>query len=357
MNIYSPLNQLLERELYLKKKKKPWKTGGIFILTVILFFPIIFGSNSLSQELNLSFIPEIPLQSNLENAINLTLARDVLLKNEKEGRVNFLILGVSGEGHPAPFLTDAIMIVSLQTHQTQSIQKLTFISIPRDLLIKVPETNYLSRINSLYVRGQNNTDLIKKSITEITGLPIHYFLVIDLNLLKNFVDEIRGVDIFVEKEVYDPLFPEPNYSYQAFRLEKGWHHLDGSTAIKYVRTRHSPKGDFDRMDHQQKLIKALIDKLSSSDFSPNFSLYFKLFQDLENTLWTDLNWGEIKHLINLGKKLDIKNINYKVLDNSSGLICGGQIILGEQNASVLWPCQGRFDYSEIQKEIQNIISN
>jgi len=69
----------------------------------------------------------------------------------------------------------------------------------------------------------------------------HY--VIGYGLLRHFefwrfqkiIDAVGGVNVMNERDIYDASYPGPNYSYETFQLSKGFHHLDGATALRYVR--------------------------------------------------------------------------------------------------------------------------
>jgi hypothetical protein len=102
------------------------------------------------------------------------------------------------------------------------------------------------------------------TVTEITGLPIHYFVILDFDGFEKIIDTVGGVRINAERDFLDTRYPGKNYGYETFQLSKGWHSLDGATALKYVRERHAdPEGDFGRAKRQQETIRAVRDKVFS----------------------------------------------------------------------------------------------
>ena len=123
------------------------------------------------------------------------------------------------------------------------------------------KSDYYTKINSIY--QDNDVEAVKKIIKETTDLEIDYFIVFDLEGVKKLIDQFNGIDVFVENDIYDPRFPGSDDSYTTFQLEKGNQHLDGETALRYIRSRNQPGGDFARIERQQQVINILKDKILS----------------------------------------------------------------------------------------------
>jgi anionic cell wall polymer biosynthesis LytR-Cps2A-Psr (LCP) family protein len=85
------------------------------------------------------------------------------LAGESTGRVNILILGIGGEGHDGPNLTDTMMVWSLDT----KTDKAAMISIPRDLYVKIPGHGY-GKINSANAWG--GPTLSEQVVENVTGI-------------------------------------------------------------------------------------------------------------------------------------------------------------------------------------------
>jgi hypothetical protein len=106
-------------------------------------------------------------------------------------------------------------------------------------------------------------------------LDIPYYMTIDFQTFKEIVDSLGWVDVYVDKTINDPKYPADNMiDYSPFYIEAWDQHLDGATALKYARSRHSTS-DFDRAKRQQKLIIAIKDKMLESwlDISTATELY------------------------------------------------------------------------------------
>src|SRR3989344_1344545 len=288
------------------------------------------------------------------------------LLGEENLRVNVLLLGVSGPGYESPELTDTIVVASLNT-ETKNV---ALVSIPRDLLIELPESRLVSRINTLYLvkkqdderinnkDSSSHTELVRTKTEEITGLAIPYVILLNVSALEEMVNALEGINIFVERDIVDPTFPTPGYGSERFVLEKGWRFLDGATTQKYVRTRHDIRGDFGRMGRKQQVIGAIINKARGLNLITDFPKILSLVSTLGNNLQTNADTGEIKRAWSLSKDIDINQIKTLALDGgqSDSLLIDYHPQLGVSIASTLVPKAGIFDYSQIQQAIQAILN-
>lgn len=141
-------------------------------------------------------------------------------------------------------LTDTIM-VGIVDHEKKRI---TLFSIPRDFAINGRKINEYYEFFGI--------KKLAEEITEMTNLSIDKYVIVDMKSFKQFIDDIGGVDVYVEKGLTDYSYPTEKKGYQTFSISQGLHHLDGDTALKYARSRHSTS-DFDRAKRQQDLIKAV----------------------------------------------------------------------------------------------------
>jgi LCP family protein required for cell wall assembly len=224
--------------------------------------------------------------------------------------------------------------------------------------VNIPETSYYTRINSVYQYGlSNNTGVepIKKTVEEITGLKINYFLVMDFEGFEKIIDDMGGVNILVERDIYDPRYPGPNYSYETFEIKKGVHKMDGATTLKYVRERHDdPEGDFGRAKRQQQVIQAAKNKFFSLETLFNPLALNNILNALEKNIKTNIGLDEAESLISLSHKFDTQNVVNVVADawKKDSLLKVSHVSLGNSRAFILVPRVG--NYSEIQDLAQNI---
>jgi LCP family protein required for cell wall assembly len=267
---------------------------------------------------------------------------------------NFLLLGAPGQGNDAPDLTDTILIARLDLNEN----KVFLFSLPRDLLVRIPGQENYAKLNALYAFNKRNTgqefsSLIKKT-EEITGLKINHYIFVDLQTVKNIVDILGGVNVLVKKDIIDEKFPGPNHSFQTFKLLAGWRYLDGNEALKYIRSRHSLGGDFDRILRQQEILQALKQKVLTLNLW-DFKKIIEIYQNLSANIKTDLGLWQIQDYWQEIKKLPGENIIRNELA-SRDFFTGGQILLGNEIASIIKPTAGVENYEEIKIYIAEAIN-
>ena len=352
---YSHLEARFKDSLYWRPKNNIKKFllgigGGIILL--------VLGTFIFKNSIFLSLNPDITSQAYgkvEENSENLSKGKENYLTNlsqDKIKRINIILIGIPGKPWPAPYLTDSIQIISINPDS----QKILVIAIPRDLWVKVPGSEYETRINSLYSL-ENNSSLLLKKVKEITGIPAPYYIILDLTTLEKLVNILGGIDINVKESIYDPLFPSVSRGYETFSISAGYQHLDGKTAVKYIRSRHQKRGDFGRIERQQQVIEALRKKITKLNILEDFSKIAALFKEFRGK--TNLTFKELKTFIVLTRKFSKKEINYFVIDagRPNSLLSYKNTILGGKTASVLWPKRGKFNYAEIKEKITNLIKD
>jgi polyisoprenyl-teichoic acid--peptidoglycan teichoic acid transferase len=240
------------------------------------------------------------------------------LPRDAFGHVNILLLGTGDETHDGVDLTDTIMIASIDPARNGSV---ALFSIPRDLYVRSQKMGN-GRINSLYrdykhwLIGKDlseegaSQEAMKELALEIgrlTNVDIRHVIKVDFIGFVQAVDAVGGVDIDVPYNLVDHEYPGPNYSYQTFAINKGLQHLDGETALKYARSRHSTS-DFSRSARQQQIIKALGQKVKDEGVLSNPGRLLSLLQIMENHVETTMTTRELVGLGGLGMGLNQSNV-------------------------------------------------
>ena len=135
-----------------------------------------------------------------------------------------------------------------------SEQRGVLLHLPRDLYVTVygGGRQRQAKINSAYNYGPQG---VIDTVGALTRLPINHYMEVDIRGFRHMVDAIGGIDVCVEEaNFYD--------SKLNFRLPQGMNHLDGNSALSYVRARHAtPDGDFGRIKRQQQFIRAVMSKV------------------------------------------------------------------------------------------------
>ncbi len=255
------------------------------------------------------------------NVIHVTQIMEVAgtpLSVDAYGHTNFLLLGQGDEEHDGVDLTDTIILASIDA-RTRSA---AMISIPRDLYLRTEKMG-AGRINALYrdfkywlmnnegmtaeQAGQASMLELKKELSETFGIELHHIVKVDFVAFVEVVDALGGIDIEVPEDLYDPEYPGPNYGYQTFSILEGPQHLDGETALKYARSRHSTS-DFDRSRRQQQLLQALGEKAKSDGTLSSPSRITSLLRIMDQHVATTLTFREMVTLAKLGASIDQSKI-------------------------------------------------
>lgn len=270
------------------------------------------------------------------------------LRGESEGRINVLLLGIGGAGHDAPNLSDTIMMASIDP-KTKDV---AMISIPRDLYVQIPGRGY-GKINSAHAAG--GPALSSRVVSRVLDQPIHYYAVIDFAGFKQAIDAVGGIEVVVDKPLYDPTYPcdGGRRRYCPLKLKAGKQFMNGSTALRYARSRKTTS-DFDRAKRQQKVLMALREKSLQASTLTNPVKLSGLIDALGGHVKTDLQINEVKALAELGRDVDKNRIESHVLDTApDGLLVDGTGRIPGAG-SIELPKAGAFDYSEIAAFAANI---
>lgn len=236
-------------------------------------------------------------------------------------RLSILLLGTDARpDENGPPRTDTMMVVTLDLeHRTAGM-----ISLPRDLWVPIPGYDITTKINTAYVIGEKRgypgggPQLAKDTVSSFIGHPVEYYVRVDFNGFVEFIDLIGGVDVYVPKTIHDDHYPTPDYGYQVFHLDAGQQHLDGATALKYVRTRNVDS-DYGRAARQQQVIQAVMDKVLARDMIPELVAKApQLLATMRDSVSTDLPLSLAIELAQYVQKNPVQDVRRLVLDSQFG---------------------------------------
>lgn len=199
---------------------------------------------------------------------------------------NIIVLGVDerAEEHDMG-RSDTLFVVMFDTNKKAA----SLLSVPRDTRVRIKGHGW-DKINHAYAYG--GRELTQKTTEELLGIKINNYVMVDFKGFVGLVDAIGGVDINVEKNMY--YYDE----WDGFKidLKKGMQHMDGKTAIQYVRYRDE-EGDIGRIRRQQHFMMAVYDRITSA----NMLLHIPgLAKQLTNMVKTDL---PLTDMVDLGRAL------------------------------------------------------
>ncbi len=333
----------------------------------------------------------------------------VPIKQKQEKTVyNFLLLGYGGGSHEGTYLTDTIMVANLDTKTKRvtlfSIPRDLWVKLPTK-----SGADFHTKINSLYqleLFPKDYPDLkqtpAKTVISQITGLPIDGYVSVNFEGFTKAIDILGGIDIEVKRSFTDSKYPitgkekelcdddteelfkkaepfiTPGFNldernqqfednpkleefvknassspelafpcrYEKLEFKKGLSHMDGATALKFARSRHSPDdgGDFNRALRQQQVIEGIKDKVISLGFIPKI---IPLMDEFKKDVKTDVSLDIIRKLIGQADKTKEYKVTTFILTDQNVL----KNALSDDKQYILIPREGIDNWLGIQKTI------
>ncbi|WP_329282924.1 LCP family protein [Streptomyces sp. NBC_01451] len=271
------------------------------------------------------------LEGNVQTTDVGTAAKSGFSKDEA---FNILIIGTdkrTGAGNEA--YGDAGSVGHADTtillHVSKDRTNATALSIPRDLIVDVPDCPTVQEDGSEKIiagtqgvrfntsLGQDGRDpgCTMRTVKEVTGISPDHFMMADFNAVKTLTTAVGGVEVCVTKAVND--------KESKLKLPAGKSTVEGEQALAFVRTRHSfgNQGDLDRIKVQQQFLSSLMRKMASSDTLTNPAKLLKLAEAATKALTVDTGLGKVSTLKDVAlelKKVPTKNITFMtvpVVDN------------------------------------------
>ncbi len=219
-------------------------------------------------------------------------------------RQNILILGVDTNPDSKDIWrgtrSDTMILVNIDPKD----KTINAITIPRDCKVILPGKYGVQKINSAHALG--GIDLVKKTITEMLGVKIDKYIVVNDESVRQVVDAIGGVPIYVEKSMY-----YNDYAGKLFiNLSKGDTVLNGNDAVGYLRYRKDGLGDIGRTHRQQWFLKYFLKKLKSPSTIPKLP---EIVNVLHKYVKTDMSVFELTQIANYLRGIDETHIEIALL--------------------------------------------
>jgi LCP family protein required for cell wall assembly len=277
--------------------KRTFILSSIIITCLVLLVALIaalFGYKYFTRFATAAQIPPSQLLATTKTAYSAA-------PGIRDRRVNILLAGLDhrNDALEKTLLTDSLIFASF-IPRTANV---TLIPIPRDLWI--PQAK--AKINSLYLYGRNagvGTALLIDSVATLSGQTIDHYLIIDYQLLPQLIDLLGGVDVIVDNSFTDPQFPNPAYItdptqpvYQTVSFTAGPVHMDGITAVNFMRSRNSPDpaegSDTARSTRQLKIISTLANRISQPELLSRPEKLGQIMHYFLTTFETDLKLNDL----------------------------------------------------------------
>ncbi|KHM47273.1 transcriptional regulator [Anaerovibrio lipolyticus] len=258
--------------MYRSKRRRKKKSNFWPMFLLLCAFVIAAVAGALFASSVLFEKPAKPEKANLMTAKDKIIVM-IMGVDEREGDVG---------------RSDTLMVATLDPKK----KKAALLSIPRDTRVKIKGYGF-DKINAAYAYGGH--ELTRDTVEDLIGVHMEHHILINIKSFKKIIDAIGGVDINVEKRMYyEDVWDDDGGL--LIDLQPGLQHMDGDTAITYVRYRDE-EGDIGRIRRQQKFMQAVMDKVTSPAIIPRIP---SIIKEVVGSVQTDLS---VKQLIEFATSL------------------------------------------------------
>lgn len=218
--------------------------------------------------------------------------------------------------------TDTMMLVRVNADKKQ----VSLVSIPRDSKVYLSGGRGIDKINAAHAIG--GADLAVQTVQDSFGIPVDNFIVINFRGVRQLVDALGGIDVYVEK----PMHYTDNTAKLFINFEPGNHHLDGRQAEGFLRFRHDELGDIGRIRRQQQFITAVTKKLREPATIFRIPEIVKLANQFVET---DLSGNDLLTLAFFGKDLNMNSMRTATLPGHPGGVKVSYWVIDPDNAQMI----------------------
>ncbi|MEU9730438.1 LCP family protein [Streptomyces sp. NPDC048002] len=258
---------------------------------------------------------------------------------KKDEAFNILIIGTdkrTGEGNEGygDKGSSGHADTTILLHVAEDRSNATALSIPRDLIVDIPECETTLedgskdtvpglqgvRFNRSLGESGRDPGCTMQTVKEFSGIQVDHFMMADFNAVKTLTTAVDGVEVCLERAVDD--------DDSHLKLPAGESTVEGEEALAFLRTRKSfgNSGDLDRIKAQQQFLGSLMRKMSSSDTLTSPTKLLKLAEAATEALTVDKAIGKVGTLKDIAlelKKVPPKNITFTtvpVKDNPAEVV-------------------------------------
>lgn len=230
---------------------------------------------------------------------------------------NVLLLGVDKrEQLEEGVRGDTLIVVHIDPEEGW----VSMLSIPRDTVAHIPNVG-TDKINAAYQYGFTNAEMLygsdtspeagggalaAETVENFLGIDVDYIAQVDFQGFEELVDMLGGLTVNVTRPILDAEYPTENYGFERIYIPAGLQVLDGRTALRYARSRHSGT-DFERSQRQQQVLQAFLRSLQERGILQQIDILPSLIEHVENNISTTMPINDpavIYGLAQLAQKID-----------------------------------------------------
>ena len=214
-------------------------------------------------------------------------------------RINILLLGVDSSVERVEagmnFRTDTMILVTVDFDN----KKVDMISIPRDSYVRINNGSRFNKINAAFTFGGGREgdgyEYAMNTVSYLLGVPVDYYVGFGMNVVKEVVDAMGGVDYDVDI----------SFTLNGRETVEGYQHMDGQQVLDYCRWRKGGRGDIDRIDRQQRILFAIFEQMLKTDQVKNIP---DIYTAVQENIDTNLDTLQIATLAWFAKDLSMDDI-------------------------------------------------
>ncbi|WP_051366026.1 LCP family protein [Hamadaea tsunoensis] len=239
--------------------------------------------------------------------------------------MNILMLGSDSRN---PELDGSRTDTIILAHVSADHKSAQLISIPRDTWVKIPKSadgqhgGVTAKINAAFAWG--GIALMTQTVESITKVRIDHVAVIDFAGFAKVVDTIGGIDVTIDKT-----FTSIHAPFRVFQA--GRQHLNGEEALDYARQRKQfSNGDFSRIEHQQQVLRAILNKATTAGILANPLKLSDFLQSCAQTLTVDRGFSVVDTAMDLR---GISGDQLRFITNPSkgtGMVSGQSVVFADE---------------------------
>ena len=234
-----------------------------------------------------------------------------------DDRLTFLLLGTDAGWGRSGARADTVMVATVDL-KTGAV---AIFGIPRNtgsvaLSGRAAEALgtdvYTDLISSLYFDAQNHPELavhegdagaqvMRDAVSDILGIPIDYYAVVDLNGFIDLVNAFDGVTLNVRERIWVRMASfTKGEDARVYDIQPGIRHLDGWEALAFARSR-TGSDDYHRMQRQRCVVLALLYQNGVTDLALKFP---NIAGAIKDNLKTDIPIDSLAELIKVRAKVE-----------------------------------------------------
>lgn len=302
--------------------------GSFAILTVIvlaLVLNVLWGVKRAADDVGVMMVPtlELPPEPTAAPVTNgslpanptATVAIEPTAVPAPDSAVNILLMGTDARPGEDIARTDSMIIVRIDP----KTNRVSTLSLPRDLATTIPRVGEQRRINTAYYLGEKELGkgygpaLAKETISKLLGIKIDHYVLINFDGFTKLVDNLGGVTIDVPRVIDDPKYPTDAYAGDTrtmkVHFDPGVQKMDGERALIYSRTRHADS-DFGRQVRQQQVLMAIFKQIRDQNLYSQITSLDEYTSALRDAVRFDMSRDDIMSLASLAPSINANSVEH-----------------------------------------------